>query len=238
MKKLRQVFAGIVLASAVLIFAACAGGVQEEAMDGPNPTSAIAEATPAPEPSPLEREEPEETDEEQEQAEPNQAWYIPEIEPHGQFTHVMSGLGFAVAEGWDVESEEEGWIFINGFDGAIAINLFGALDNPGSENPLEDLLDIFNMMLVDVFQAGSIRIVEHLGVHGHAIATAFYIHTHVAEQTVRFHSGMGFIVSDGAEFALVFALFLDTEADRLYTHRLIDFVASIRFVGDGAGVEP
>jgi len=152
-------------------------------------------------------------------------WFVSDLSAPGTFTHTVSGLEFIANDNWNVEDQGEGSIFIAADDASIVINLLGTFDvNSEWSDPLENMNTIFRTMLQDHFGGEGVEIQQlDAGEIGYAVLKANYTLS-FGGQT---YPAIGFIVSNGEQFALLSGVLEAENADLEDSY--FEFVSSIRF---------
>jgi len=203
---MKKVLGSLFLVSLLLVFVGCSSEEQTEAET--TPENGVVE----------------EYDEEGD-VDYNNDWFVSDLDAPGAFTHTLSGLEFIAGDNWNVTDQGEGSLFIVVDGASLIINLVGAFEfYPDWDDPLENLNAIFRTLLQDQFGGEGLEIQQlDTGEMGHAVLKANYTVSFRGET----YPGIGFIVSDGEQMAILNGILSTEEADLIDSY--FEFVASIRF---------
>ncbi|MCL2367547.1 MAG: hypothetical protein FWC72_00980 [Oscillospiraceae bacterium] len=138
---------------------------------------------------------------------------------------VLDNIGFTVNSDWTYESQIEAAFFFYR-DSQIVVTFMGPYDIQADwDDPDEMLYTIFQMMLEGAFGARDLEITPlAAGTLGYAVLRADY----TMELFHQSSTGIGFIVSDGEQLALISAALADD--DPALVDALTDLIASMYFL--------
>ncbi|MCL2563092.1 MAG: hypothetical protein FWE08_03555 [Oscillospiraceae bacterium] len=144
-------------------------------------------------------------------------------------SYTFQDMSFAIGDDWDVLEQGDGAVFITAFGGHVAINL-GTPTNISPDWGEDDIIVnvgiIFQAMLHEHFGATNLTL-DYLGPRNLGNLRFMAQYTVMLDELP--HSGIGFLVFDGEQFAIVNCVFLLGHDEDLYVP-LLYFATSIHFL--------